>query len=184
MKQNKPRMTAPEHDFVDHMGQQMVGWNLPRTTGRVWAYLLMRGEAAALDEIVRDLDVAKSGASVSARQLVAFGLARSTGERGSRRVLFSAIDNMEAMFAARSESARSLQRLSEERALSRRNTRTLTTWVRYRANPDARALLSRRGMRKGTVRRNHRAQGSPRTTNGRGIFDLDLVKDGGFESST
>ena len=129
MKQNKPKMTATQHDFVDHMGQQMVGWNLPRTTGRVWAYLLMRGESAVLDEIARDLDVAKSGASVGARQLVAFGLARSTGERGSRRVLFSAIDNMEAMFAARSESARALQRLLLEgaRAASTSGTRATLT---------------------------------------------------------
>jgi DNA-binding transcriptional regulator GbsR (MarR family) len=127
MKQNKPKMTAAQHDFVDHMGQQMVGWNLPRTTGRVWAYLLMRGEPAVLDEIARDLDVAKSGASVSARQLVAFGLARSSGERGSRRVLFSAIDNMEAMFAARSESARSLQRLLLEGARAASATRTRAT---------------------------------------------------------
>ena len=129
MKQNKIKMTAAQHDFVDHMGQQMVGWNLPRTTGRVWAYLLIRGEPAVLDDIARDLDVAKSGASVGARQLVAFGLARSTGERGSRRVLFSAIDNMEAMFAARSESARSLQRLLREgaRAASTSGTRTTLT---------------------------------------------------------
>ena len=129
MKQNKIKMTAAQHDFVDHMGQQMVGWNLPRTTGRVWAYLLMRGEPAVLDDIARDLDVAKSGASVGARQLVAFGLARSAGERGSRRVLFSAIDNMEAMFAARSESARSLQRLLREgaRAASTSGTRTTLT---------------------------------------------------------
>ncbi len=129
MKQNKIKMTAAQHDFVDHMGQQMVGWNLPRTTGRVWAYLLMRGEPAVLDDIARDLDVAKSGASVGARQLVAFGLARSTGERGSRRVLFSAIENMEAMFAARSESARSLQRLLREgaRAASTSGPRTTLT---------------------------------------------------------
>ena len=122
-------MTAAQHDFVDHMGQQMVGWNLARTTGRVWAYLLIRGEPAVLDEIARDLEVAKSGASVGARQLVAFGLARSTGERGSRRVLFSAIDNMEAMFAARSESARSLQRLLLEgaRAASTSGTRATLT---------------------------------------------------------
>jgi len=116
MKQNKAKMTAAQHVFVDHMGQQMVGWNLPRTTGRVWAYLLLRGEPAVLDDITRDLDVAKSGASVGARQLVAFGLARSTGERGSRRVLFSAIDSLDAMFAARSESARALQRLLHEGA--------------------------------------------------------------------
>ena len=129
MKQNKIKMSAAQHDFVDHMGQQMVGWNLPRTTGRVWAYLLMRGEPAVLDDIAGDLDVAKSGASVGARQLVAFGLARSTGERGSRRVLFSAIDDMEAMFAARSESARSLQRLLVKgaRAASTSGTRARLT---------------------------------------------------------
>lgn len=76
----------------------------------------MRGEPAVLDDIARDLDVAKSRASVGARQLVAFGLARSAGERGSRRVLFSAIDDMKAMFAARSESARSLMTLLREGA--------------------------------------------------------------------
>src|SRR6267143_1887686 len=116
MKQNKTKVTAAQHDFVDHMGQQMAGWNLPRTTGRVWAYLLIRGEPAVLDDIARDLDVAKSGASVGARHLVAFGLARSSGERGSRRVLFSAIDSLDAVFAARSETARALQRLLQEGA--------------------------------------------------------------------
>ena len=129
MKQNKQRMTAAQHEFVDHMGQQMVGWNLPRTTGRVWAYLLIRGEPAVLDDIARDLDVAKSGASVGARQLVAFGLARGTGERGSRRVLFSAIDDLDAMFAARNASAFALQKLLNEgaRAASRSGTRARLT---------------------------------------------------------
>ena len=129
MKPNKAKMTEAQQAFIDHMGQQMVGWNLPRTTGRVWAYLLMRGEPAVLDDIARDLDVAKSGASVGARQLIAFGLARSTGERGSRRVLFSAIDSMDAMFRARSESARALERLLREgaRAASTPATRSKLT---------------------------------------------------------
>jgi len=127
MKQNKTKMTAAQHEFVDHMGQQMVGWNLPRTTGRVWAYLLMRGEPAVLDDIARDLDVAKSGASVGARQLVAFGLARAAGERGSRRVLFSAIESIDAMFAARSESARALQRLLHEGARAASTSATRAT---------------------------------------------------------
>ena len=127
MKPNKARLTKAQHDFVDHMGQQMAGWNLPRTTGRVWAYLLMRGEPAVLDDIARDLDVAKSGASVGARQLVAFGLARSTGERGSRRVLFSAIDSMDAMFRARSESARALERLLREGARAASTSATRAT---------------------------------------------------------
>src|SRR4026209_2243317 len=127
MKQHKAKLTAAQHSFVDHMGQQMVGWNLPRTTGRVWAYLLMRGERAVLDGTPRRRDGAKGGARGGARQLVALGLARSTGERGSRRVLFSAIDNMEAMFAARSESARTLQRLLLEGARAASTTGTRAT---------------------------------------------------------
>jgi hypothetical protein len=42
-------------------------------------------------------------------------------------VLFSAIDNMEAMFAARSESARSLQRLLLEGARAASTTGTRAT---------------------------------------------------------
>ena len=116
MKQNVAKMTAAQHSFVDHLGQLMVGWGLPRTTGRVWAYLLLRGAPTALDDITHDLGVAKSGASVGARQLVGFGLARSTGERGSRRLLFTAIDSIDAMFVVRSESARALMRLLGEGA--------------------------------------------------------------------
>ena len=67
------------------MGEQMVSWNLPRTTGRVWAYLLMRGESAVLDEIARDLDIAKSGASVGQeileRESAALGARSRKGKR-------------------------------------------------------------------------------------------------------
>ena len=86
----------------------MVGWGLPRNTGRVYAYLLLQPRPAGLDEIAGDLEIAKSGASVATRQLVSFGLARSLGSRGSRRVRFEALHNLEAIFIARNTQARDL----------------------------------------------------------------------------
>jgi DNA-binding transcriptional regulator GbsR (MarR family) len=99
-------MTESQHQFIEDMGQHMVGWGLARTTGRVYAYLLLRVEPAGLDEIAAELEMAKSGASVAARQLVGLGLARGTGQRGSRRLLYEALYDLEALLAARTTQTR------------------------------------------------------------------------------
>ncbi|HEV2250284.1 MAG TPA: ArsR family transcriptional regulator [Candidatus Limnocylindria bacterium] len=95
------KLNLKQRQFVEGLGQDMVGWGLPRTMGLIYAYLLLRAEPASLDEIVAELAVAKSGASVAARQLVAVGLARAVGERGSRRIRYQALLDLDALFAAR-----------------------------------------------------------------------------------
>ena len=94
-------LTSAETHFVEEMGRMMVSWGLPRTTGRVYAYLLLRPEPATLDQIARDLEVAKSGASVATRQLVGFGMARSHRHRGSKRLGFDAIYDLQGVLEAR-----------------------------------------------------------------------------------
>jgi DNA-binding transcriptional regulator GbsR (MarR family) len=94
-------MSAGQHAFVEDMGQLMTGWGIARNTGRIWGYLLLRDGPAALDEIAADLGIAKSGASVATRHLVSLGLARGIRERGSRRLLYEALYELEAIFAAR-----------------------------------------------------------------------------------
>ena len=79
----------------------MVTWGMPRTTGRVYAYLLLRNGPISLDQMVADLGAAKSGTSVAARSLVAVGLARAIGARGSRRLFYEALIDTEALMAAR-----------------------------------------------------------------------------------
>jgi len=90
-----------QRGFLEDMGQLMVAWGIPRNTGRIYAYLLLQSAPAGLDRIAEDLEMGKSGASVATRQLVQFGLARASGERGSRRVLYEALHNLEAIFEAR-----------------------------------------------------------------------------------
>jgi DNA-binding transcriptional regulator GbsR (MarR family) len=107
-------LTANEGHFVEDMGRLMVAWSLPRTTGRVYAYLLLRPESATLDQIAKDLEVAKSGASVATRQLVSFGMARTHRQRGSKRLSFDAIYDLDALLAAREVQTRLfMERLRE-----------------------------------------------------------------------
>jgi hypothetical protein len=106
MKQNLVRTDTVRHQFIDDLGQTMVSWGLSRTTGRVYAYLLLRSTPASLDEMSDELDIAKSGASVASRQLVAIGLARVVGARGSRRILQEALLDPEAIMAARNAQTR------------------------------------------------------------------------------
>jgi DNA-binding transcriptional regulator GbsR (MarR family) len=95
-------MTKAQITFIEDMGQMMVGWGIPRTTGRIYAYLLLKRDPATLDDIAAELGIAKSGASVASRRLVQLGLARAAGQPGSRRVLYEPLDNLEAITTARS----------------------------------------------------------------------------------
>jgi DNA-binding transcriptional regulator GbsR (MarR family) len=102
-------MTEAQVTFIEDMGQLMSGWGIPRNTGRIYAFLLLQHDPASLDDIVVALGVAKSGASVAARQLAQFGLARAVGQSGTRRVLYEAFYSIESIIAARSGQLRDLQ---------------------------------------------------------------------------
>ena len=69
LKQNVVHGGAARDQFIEDLGHTMVAWGLTRTTGRIYAYLLLRSAPASLDEMAEELDIAKSGASVAARQL-------------------------------------------------------------------------------------------------------------------
>jgi len=68
--------------------------------GAKYGYLLLCSEPVSLDRMAADLEMSKSSASVAARLLEMYTLARRHGQRGSRRVLYEASDNYEGMLAA------------------------------------------------------------------------------------
>jgi len=71
---------------------------------------LLSAEPVSLDRITADLEMSKSSASVAARLLERYTLARRHGERGSKRALYEVSDNYEGMLA---EQDRLLQALAE-----------------------------------------------------------------------
>src|SRR5580658_5204883 len=89
----------------------MVPWGVPQTAARLYGYLLLSAEPVSLDRITVDLEVSKSSASVAARLLEKYTLARRHGERGSKRALYEVSDNYEQMLT---EQNRLLQALADQ----------------------------------------------------------------------
>lgn len=90
-------MTEGQHRFISDIARLLVPWGVPPTAARLYGYLLLRSEPASLDRIAIDLEVSKSSASVAARLLEQYTLARRHGERGSKRALYEVSDNYAGM---------------------------------------------------------------------------------------
>lgn len=88
---------SPQGQYIDSHGVLLEQFGLPAATGRIFAYLLLRDEPAGLDDIARDLEISKSSASVGARHLLDAGVVRRLTRRGSRVVLYEAVDTFESL---------------------------------------------------------------------------------------
>ncbi|SEB80633.1 DNA-binding transcriptional regulator GbsR, MarR family [Beijerinckia sp. 28-YEA-48] len=85
--------------FIDEIARLFVPWGVPQSAASLYGYLLLRPEAADLDEIVRDLEISKSSASVAGRLLEQYMLARRLRVRGSKRILYEVSENYEEMLS-------------------------------------------------------------------------------------
>ena len=101
---------AVERRFVEDVARLLAPWGVPQAAARLYGYLLLSAEPVSLDRITADLEMSKSSASVAARLLERYTLARRHGERGSKRALYEVSDNYEGMLA---EQDRLLQALAE-----------------------------------------------------------------------
>ncbi len=93
-------LAEAERRFVEEVARLLTPWGVPQTAARLYGYLLLSAEPVSLDRISADLEVSKSSASVAARLLDMYTMARRHGQRGSRRVLYEASDNYEGMLTA------------------------------------------------------------------------------------
>lgn len=102
----KPNLTHPadahgECRFMDDIATLMTPWGWPRNVGRMYGYLLLSDGPVTLDKIAADLRIAKSNASVAARTLEQFGNARRHSEPGSKRIYYSAPENLGGPFSSK-----------------------------------------------------------------------------------
>ncbi|WP_188767658.1 GbsR/MarR family transcriptional regulator [Novosphingobium endophyticum] len=109
-------LTAEQRRFVDDMAVLLAPWGLQPGTARLYAYLLLCDEPATLDTIAAALGMAKSSASVAARLLEQFGLARRHGEPGTKRVRYGASNSYSGFLAAQARLLDDIGRLAESRA--------------------------------------------------------------------
>ncbi|MCA6107453.1 hypothetical protein J6497_09320 [Bradyrhizobium sp. CNPSo 4026] len=89
--------TGAERRFIEDVARLLMPWGVPQAAARLYGYLLLFPEPVSLDRIAADLEMSKSTASVAARLLEKYTLARRHGQRGSKRVLYEVSDNYEGM---------------------------------------------------------------------------------------
>lgn len=93
-------LSVARQPFVDAVARLLIPWGVPQAAARLYGYLLRCEAPVTLDRIAADLEMSKSTASVAARLLEMYTVARRRGARGSKRVLFEASDNYEGMLTA------------------------------------------------------------------------------------
>jgi DNA-binding transcriptional regulator GbsR (MarR family) len=111
-------LSAEQRRFIADMAALLAPWGMQPGTASLYAYLLICDEPVTLDAIAATLGMAKSTASVAARALEQFGLARRHGERGTRRVRYGASDSYSGFLMAQAHLLDEIGRLAEARARS------------------------------------------------------------------
>lgn len=105
-------LSDSQRRVVDEFGQLYARYGMTPTFGRVFALLLVSDSPLSLDEIVVQLGISKTQASVATRDLERVGGANRLSTRGSRRILYEASDNFESIFEAQFNRVReSLEKL-------------------------------------------------------------------------
>src|SRR5215469_6504112 len=83
--------------FIEDVARLLTPWGVPSAAAQLYGYLLLCPRPVSLDEITEELGVAKSSASVAARLLESYTLARPHREAGTKRALYAVADNFEVM---------------------------------------------------------------------------------------
>ena len=97
--------------FIEDVARLFMSRGVPQAAARLAGYLLLSGEPVNLDRIAAELEISKSSASVAARLLEKYGLARRLGERGTKRALYEIADTYEEMMAEQNQLLRALEEL-------------------------------------------------------------------------
>jgi predicted transcriptional regulator len=83
--------------FVEDVARLLVPWGVPPAAARLYGYLLLCPDPVSLDQITEDLEISKSSASVAARLLESYTLARRNSEPGTKRALYAVADDYDSM---------------------------------------------------------------------------------------
>jgi DNA-binding transcriptional regulator GbsR (MarR family) len=110
--------------FIQDIARILVPSGVPETAARLYGYLLLSESPVSLDEMVAELQVSKSTASVAARQLEMYTLARRQSQRGTRGILYEASDDFDGILKAQMRYMGQLTELLRQGARKTRNKAT------------------------------------------------------------
>lgn len=109
-------LTETDRRFIEEVSRLLLPWGVPQTAARLYGRLLLGSEPLSLEQLTIDLEVSKSSASVAARTLEMYRMARRHGVRGSRRILYEASGNYEGILLEQSRMITALADLLDSEA--------------------------------------------------------------------
>jgi DNA-binding MarR family transcriptional regulator len=96
---SKITLSADQWQFIDDLAELLYPWGMQPGVARLYGLLLLQPDPVGLEGICGALAVSKSTASVTSRQLERAKLVKRHAVRGSKRVLYSVVDNNAATVA-------------------------------------------------------------------------------------
>lgn len=113
---SKSNLSTEQRGFIEAITGLLVPSGMQPSTASLYGYLFLCPEPVSLDTIAAELSMAKSSASVAARMLEQYGLARRHGERGSKRVRYGVSERYSGFIAAQAALLGDIGRVIESRA--------------------------------------------------------------------
>lgn len=89
--------------FINQLTNLLMPWGMTSGVARLYAYLLLQEQPVSLDQICEDLHNSKSTVSVAARTLEQSRMVIRHSVPGTRRVLYSAVQDTKAKMSEHAE---------------------------------------------------------------------------------
>ncbi len=91
-------LTPIQQRFILHWGEMGAKWGINRTVAQVHALLYISENPLNAEEITETLSVARSNVSNSLRELVGWGIVKTSHKMGDRRDYFHTLEDVWEMF--------------------------------------------------------------------------------------
>ncbi|MYM64189.1 GbsR/MarR family transcriptional regulator [Pseudomaricurvus sp. HS19] len=95
----KIKLNPAQQHFIEELATLLLPWGMQGGVARLYALLILQPEPVSLDAICEALEISKSTASVTARQLEQAKLIKRVPVKGSKRVLYVAASDNAATVA-------------------------------------------------------------------------------------
>ncbi len=95
----KIKLNPAQQRFIEELATLLLPWGMQTGVARLYALLILQPQPVSLDAICEALEISKSTASVTARQLEQAKLIKRVPVKGSKRVLYVASNDNAATVA-------------------------------------------------------------------------------------
>lgn len=98
MSREREKFQTIREEFVGQWGALGTQWGINRTMAQIHALLFTSVEPLSTDDVMEKLEISRGNAHTNLKELVAWGLIRTTMKKGERKEFFEAEKDVWQMF--------------------------------------------------------------------------------------